>query len=434
MTFGLTSVVLLSVMGAAVDYSILSNSRHQSQSIADTVALNAAVFVMNNERKPENSDEGYVDGVSYSAEALGYTYKNWVKGGSKEVFIKVNYDDDAKEAVVTVRGKTVPTFTSVMGYTELDFAVESKVAYHDVDLKEPASIALILDNSGSMGWDDKKVVFRNDGSYYTPADAIPRIDGLQNSVKTFMATLDNLVGDQSSKPIGDRRLRTGMLAFNSDTINSRTVPMHWGTVSSSKVDAMVASGGTNSSPPMDTATSWLESEVAIHNTEHGRTPLRFAIFMTDGVNTSGGTTWIPEDETGYWRKYVCNNGCRYYYYSESTYPDYNFAGNGFEEGREEMTANLDTLDDCHAMAASGVKVYTIGFALEPGYYEENTYYDGRMQYEYTSSSTSNKAYAFLQGCASETKNFIKAENADTLDEAFQVIGNDIVTEIIRLKS
>jgi len=321
-----------------------------------------------------------------------------------------------------------------MGQDKLKFSSKSVVKYHNVDFEDPASIVLVLDNSGSMGWDDKRVVFRSDGSYYTPYDAIPRINALEASVKNFMASLNELVDDQSQVPEGQRVLRTGMLAYNTGTVSSHTVKMDWGTIGDAKVNAMNAFGGTNSSAPLRTARDWMKAEDAIHKKEHGKTPLKFAIFMTDGVNTSGGTVWEAEEETGLWRIYSCNNGCNYYYATSAANPNYNFEANGWEEGKQVLTANIDSLADCQRMANEGVKVYTIGFALEEGYYERNVISRGRMQYEYTNKETSEGAYTFLQGCASSPDLFLKAENAETLEEAFQTIGGNIVNEVIRISN
>jgi len=45
MLFALGAVVVIGGMGAAMDFSTLSNAKARSQSIADATALNAAIFV-----------------------------------------------------------------------------------------------------------------------------------------------------------------------------------------------------------------------------------------------------------------------------------------------------------------------------------------------------------------------------------------------------
>lgn len=431
-TTAIGMIGIMSVVGFSLDYAALSTADSRGQSIADASALTASIYVKNYGREPNNKQEGLIG--QYTASELGYKYPGWTQGGAEGVKVTISYDDINQEATATVEGKTVPFFSQVMGKNALNFSKKSVVKYYDSGFKDPASIVLVLDNSGSMGWDDKAVVFRSNGSYYTPSDAIPRITALESSVENFMDTLNRLVEDQTTAEVGTRVLRTGMLAYNANTVNARTVGMKWGTIADSKITAMQASGGTNSSAPLRTARSWMATEDAIHKAEHGQTPLKFAIFMTDGVNTSGGTIWEQEDGTGYWRLYNCNNGCRYSYASSASYPTYDFEGNGWEEGKQLLTANTDSLADCKRMENDGVRVYTIGFALEEGYYEQNYTYNGRMQYSYTSQETSDGAYAFLQGCASSTGRFIKAENAETLEEAFQTIGGNIIKEVIRISN
>lgn len=82
------------------------------------------------------------------------------------------------------------------------------------------------------------------------------------------------------------------------------------------------------------------------------------------------------------------------------------------------------------MKNAGVKIYTIGFALEPGDY---TGYTNR-QIARLSSYSSNKAYTFLRSCASSPDHFVKAENTAALNDAFDKIGKDIISDVIRVAS
>jgi len=329
--------------------------RQRGQSIADASALYAATYVRSHGTAPKNKDEGLIG--QYTAKELGYNYSGLGQGDAEDVTVTISYDDLNNEATATVEGQTVPFFSQILGKDNLSFSAKSVVKYHD---------------------------------------AIPRIDALEASVKSFMKTLDDLVDDQSKTPEGQRILRTGMLAFNSNTISARTVNMNWGTISDANINSMQASGGTDSSSPLRTARDWMKLEDAIHKSEHEKAPLKFAIFMTDGVNTSGETVWEPKDDTGYWRLYSCYDGCAYYYATSADNPNYDFEANGWEEGERVLTANPDSLADCLRMSNEGVKVYTIGFALEEGYYEQNY--------------------------------------AETLESAFQKIGANIVKESIRISN
>ena len=194
LTFAVSAVAIMGCMGAAMDFSTLSNAEARSQAIADQTALSAAIFMKDNDRKPEEGDNGYTEGY-HSAADLGYDFKGWVKGGADSVGVNVVYDDDAKEARVTVTGNTIPTFMQIFGKQAMNFKAESVVSYLQIDEKHPASIALVLDNSGSMGWDDK--IANSNGS--SPAGAAPRIDGLEGSVNKFTSELSSRRGAAPSR-------------------------------------------------------------------------------------------------------------------------------------------------------------------------------------------------------------------------------------------
>ncbi len=432
MIFGVSVMTLVIALGASVDYYTLNNSYKRSQSVADTAALHAAIFVKNHDRLPENSDEGYMDGHTYTAAELGHDYKGWVEGGAENVRVTFNYDDTNKEAIVTVEGATIPTFMQVTGRQRLPFRVQSTVSYLQVDEKFPASITLVLDNSGSMSWDDKLAddpYQDENGNWYgdSPADAIPRIEGLRSSVTSFKNQLNNRLGneDDSSR----RTVRMGMIPYNSEVISSGQQEMSWGYVLQSKINDMAPGGATNSNPPMALARDWLEDEDAYHESEANahnedhKEPLKFVIFMTDGQNTAGNYEVIPGN-TGYWYGQI--NGR--WYYARQPYSD-------FIEGTLQLDTDRVTIEKCQEMKDDGVQIFTIGYALEVGAYNENNYTgNGDDVAKYVTHGMSQTAYSLLRSCASEEDNFIKAENAEKLKSAFDSIQNAIVEELIRIKS
>jgi Flp pilus assembly protein TadG len=260
---------IIAAMGAAMDFAILSGADQRSQTIADTTALAAAIYVKNYEQTPTNQAEGLIG--EYTAKDLGYSYRNWVIDGSEGVNINVSYDDVNREATVLVSGQTRPTLMQILGYDALDFSAKSVVKYYEKDVQDPASVVLVLDNSGSMHFDDLPV----DAHKNAPSDAQPRIDALKTSAKTFMAMLDDAVGPQVASTSTPRTLRTGMMAFDSNIISSRTIPMDWGVITDSEINAMTPQGATNSAPPMTQAKTWLNvTEPSFHEVENpGKTPL-----------------------------------------------------------------------------------------------------------------------------------------------------------------
>ena len=492
LTFAVSTVAVLGCMGAAMDFSTLSNAEDKSQSIADHTALSAAIFVKNYGRQPRpavgnddgssggnedgpapdpESEEGYLDKKFkiYTADELGYEFKGFVEGGAESVNIAITYDDENKEARVNVTGKTKPTFMQIFGTKQLDFEAEATAKYSDYNLYDPASVLLVLDNSGSMAFDDKPLFYVGDpdefevnvaGDDWADEDkkdwksqegVRPRIDALIEHSTNFYEKLFSLVGDQSSDK--KKILRTGMLSYNTGTLSKGSVMMNWSIQSAvNSLNNMVAFGGTNSAPSLSTARSWMAGEDKKHENMHGEDPLKFVVFMSDGLNTTGGSTWVEEEGTGQWYGQRCvsyeekkkgkgkgkgkdtNDGeCKQYGFDtveSDTRPDFGF---DWEEGKWGSTADISSIADCTAMKNEGVRIYTIGFALAEGWYDTNKYH-GFEDFDYIDTETRDKAYSFLSQCASEPDTFLTAENASELEEAFERIGNDVATEIIRLSN
>ena len=56
MMWAISGAVLIGLMGAAVDFAIYYNTEGRAQSVADTVALAAAIYVRDNGEIPSNRD------------------------------------------------------------------------------------------------------------------------------------------------------------------------------------------------------------------------------------------------------------------------------------------------------------------------------------------------------------------------------------------
>ena len=425
-TFALSAVAVIGTMGAAMDYSVLSNAAARGQAIADQTALSAAIFVKNNDRPPANFEEGVTQG-EHSAHALGYEFKGWVDGGSNNVEVNVVYDDNAKEARVTVSGQTVPTFIQLLGQQSLKFSSEAVVSYLDIDEKHPASIALVLDNSGSMGWDDK---FANPNGT-SPLDAHPRIDGLEFSVKKFNADLSDRLGTEDID--GLRTIRMGMLPYSSNIVTENKVEMNFGYIDDEDVEDMFPDGNTNSNPPMAEAKIWMDGENQEHRDEADRVgeayrePLKFIIFMSDGQNTLGAWEFEPNDTAPvYWKQN--NNGSWSGIWAHSYNNQF-----GYTRGHLRRQTDSLTIETCQNLKALGTEIFTIGYALEVGNYNANNPWN-QFQTAHVNLWNQTNAYNLLQSCATKEENFVRAGDNEELEAAFDTIQNAIVKELIRIKS
>lgn len=512
LSWALSLTAIIGAMGAAMDFAMLSSADARSQTIADTTALSAAIYMKNFEQIPQDREKGLIG--EYTADELGYDYRNWVIDGAEGVSVNVSYDNVKREATATVVGYTRPALVQILGFSNLKFKAETVVRYYEKEPLEPASIVLVMDNSGSMEFNDKPI----DGYGNTPTDAQRRMDGLQSSALNFMTLLDDHVGPQIEDGESPRVLRTGLLAFDGAIISSRTVPMDWGTIPESAITSMTPLESTNSTPPLTTANTWLNiNEPAIHAIENpSKTPLKYIIMMTDGKN-AGPMEWVARDGTQTWRAeitttttttetrdvnenyttrevvsaFVPGGECaweggynyqQYWYYgSWGSWISYNTSSRvvcdvertrtvqeeydvtstttelvyrygedepletgDWEEGEFDVSTNITSRAECDALHASGVEVFTIGFALVPGQFETNNWadrdggytpYPSNEEYTYQESvDSTNLAKSMLQYCASQDSNFITADDTASLEKAFERIGNDIVKEIIRISS
>ena len=423
LTFALSLTVLVGAVGAATDFSALSAAYSKSQSIADSTALAAAIYIKENDRPPETDEEGYRDGVTYSAADLGYNYNASVDGGADNVSIRVDYDDNAKEATVTVRGQTTPNFTQIFGKDRLAFETESVVSYLGTEDSFPASISLVLDNSGSMAWDDK--IATTTGR--SPAGAAPRIDGLEKSVNTFTRELE---GRLNISEKGQRTVRMGMLPYSSDIVNDARVPMDFGFISSGQIAVMKPSGSTNSNPPMRAALAEMIEENEAHRREAKRAgeayvePLKFVVFMSDGQNTSGEFDFVPSNRSRFFYRFDTVRNVWFRSFRPRS---------GFERGFLILNSDRLTIEACDQLKAQGTEIFTIGYALEVGRYNTN---NSSRPTETREVSVANQSTAFslLNSCASSVENFVRADNNEELEAAFDTIQNAIVEELIRIKS
>lgn len=434
LTFALSMTLVMSALGAATDFSSLASSSDKAQSIADSVALTAAIYIKDHDRPPPSDEEGYRDGVTYQASDLGFEFKNVFEASEEGpngeaaedgVTVRVVYDDDAKEARVTVRGASRPSFTQVFGKDRLPFSSTSVVSYLETEDSFPASISLVLDNSGSMAWDDR-LALPNGAS---PSGAIPRIDGLKTSVNTFVRELDDRLEEVVD---GQRIMRMSMLPYSSDLIEDRRVSMRFNFLRPGQVNAMVASGATNSNPPMMIAAEEMNRENLVHRREASRNnkeyvePLKFVIFMSDGQNTVGRREFIPDSSSPFWWDYRPQFD-RYDGPVRQQTPFHR------HQGYYRSPADRFTVDACNELKAGGTQIFTIGYGLDVGNYNTNNPFFTRSVRRVTLESQSN-AFALLSSCASSGDHFVRADDAEALEAAFDTIQNAIVEELIRIKS
>ena len=488
LSWALSLTAIIAAMGAAMDFAVLSNADARSQTIADNTALAAAIYVKTNGRAPEREGE-LVEGV-HKASDLGYDYKNFVVNGADGVKVEIDYDDNAKEVTTTVYGQTNPILMQILGFSELDFKAKSVVSYLNIEDKFPASIALVLDNSGSMQFDDKLAVnihnvthrwtctkyrtvrrpaynrwgqfigyreqrlpYRstcsNTHEHGERADgARVRLDGLKESVVQFQTDLRARLGEEDDS--GRKTLRMGMLPYSSAIISAGEQPMDWGYLNEGNINhvnnnanpsddvdnaqgiyGMKADGGTNSSPPMGRAKEWLEAEDGHHTEEARRTQTVDKeplkfVIFMTDGQNTVGNWLFTPGRTGQWHQRQ----------SDGSYRSRDTPANGYTEGTARLLSDEETIENCTAMKNDGVQIFTIGYALEEfGKFRVNGWDNREHDSLFTvSESIQTAAYNLIRDCATSEDHFIRAADANELEAAFDEIQNAIVEELIRIKA
>lgn len=410
------SLMLVMTTGSAIEIMRIQSAKSKVQTLADNMGLVAAIYIRDHETPPTDSTTGYTEGTAYSIEEINHGKPLSNVAGN---FV-VKYNDELKQAEVKFVGKASTGFLAAFHKPEFDLLANSYVKYPST-AKAAVSVALIVDNSGSMAWDDKPIRgnSRQNGT-------VSRITALKNTAKTFNKNLhEALEGKNNSQ---ERFLRMGMIPYSTDVIQSRVQDMNWGKLDDDDITSMNASGGTDTRGPLNVSLNWMKDEDATHKFESGEIPKKYVVLMSDGSNNNEWVCdWQQRRRTRLWRKY---NGFRYDYVRSNRSP-----GSGWEEGiayncKLENKSNSDSLKVCNDLKAENVEIFTIGFALEPGKYYAN--YGQSFHTTTISKETTDSAFNFLRSCASTEENFIPAADADALEEAFEKIGKKIVEDTIRI--
>lgn len=429
--FGLTLLVFIAAIGTTIDYSIYTKAEQKSQDLADATALHAAILVKNLGHLPISDSEGFLDGVRYKASDLGHKYGGFIDGDNENIFVTVKYDTVTQAANVIIEGATKPIFMGMFGHKRVQFKSESSAAFEQVSAPPPTSIVLALDNSLSMGWDDRFAVNVTYDSQYgvhrgsSPADAITRISSLKTIVKNYMATLEAQFGKENFGH--GKKLRIGMIPYSGEVIEDNVHPISWGYIPDTVVDRLEKAGSTNSYAAIARAQSWMNIEDTYHtqealaSAEPRKDVLKYVVLMSDGRNSGEQEDLeVVPGPTGRW-----------YAYKGGRWNSNNQARNGYIEGHLELKFNRLTREICSEMKLTGVQIYTIGYGLQIGHYAKN---NGDDELATIGEAQQEAAYGLLEACASSSEHFFEAGDSGKLQKVFTHIGRSIVEEVIRLKS
>ena len=223
----LTTLGLISSVGFVVDTQRFYQHADRAQSVADAAGLASALYVANNNDMPPTTDESrtgaFIEGETYPAADLGFDLSF-----GEEISFSVDYDGVNREVTVTTEGTVTPIILQLIGKTKVNSKRTSVTKYADPADANAASVLFVLDNSGSMWFDDLP---EDPVTLDIPDNAVKRIDALKTNVNRLNAQFRNIGGDNQQGG-NNRFLRTGLLTYNSGQLTRRFfVRNPWGGIS-----------------------------------------------------------------------------------------------------------------------------------------------------------------------------------------------------------
>ena len=145
-TFALAFIPLIGLTGAAVDYSRAATIRTAMQAAADASALALS-----------KSAAGTKVETDLSAQATTYFNAIFTRADAKNMLVTATYTPSPAKVVVSATANMDTSIMGVLGFSQLQLGVNSTTAWGQTRLR----VALVLDNTGSMGSSGKLTALKN---------------------------------------------------------------------------------------------------------------------------------------------------------------------------------------------------------------------------------------------------------------------------------
>lgn len=274
LTFALIVTPLLIAVGCSLDYVRALNVKTKLQNDLDAALIAAIKDVdTKNETQLKSSVVNWMTALQGSATAYSLSIGD------------INLDMSSSTIKATVRGGVPTSFLKIAGINRVNVAATSAVLGGSaVTTKNPLSLYLVLDQSGSMD-EDTNSTYTTTCTFgwwtYQCTMVYSKIAALKLAVAGLMTQLNTV--DPETKYV-----RTGAVSYNSQMRGY--ADLAWGTSTAlTFVNALDASGGTSSTDAFAKAYAAVSAttEATVHKQKNGGAPSRYIVFMTDGDNNNG---------------------------------------------------------------------------------------------------------------------------------------------------
>jgi Flp pilus assembly protein TadG len=148
--FAIAAVPIISFVGAAIDYTRANSARSSMQAALDSTALMLA----------KDLSDGTITTSQIDAKGQAYFAALYTNTDAKSVSINATYAAAAGTLGSTIQvngsGAVTTDFMKVAGFPNINFNSSSTAAWGSVRMR----VAMVLDNTGSMGQDGKMPALR----------------------------------------------------------------------------------------------------------------------------------------------------------------------------------------------------------------------------------------------------------------------------------
>jgi Flp pilus assembly protein TadG len=388
--FGLTSLVLVTAAGMALDYSRLSSGKARLNHALDAAVLSTTRDITSGKIKPEDAEELVEKFVLANIDEGDFD-------GDPVQIDQVIVDPVEKTLEVVASLRVPMTLSKLFSDDTQTVSTSSKGQFSNTKIE----VAMALDVTGSMG-------------NWLPGSGQTKIDALKGAAT-------NAVGLMMAAPGADDRVRIGLVPYAAtvdaspviDEINytgtsygcvyERTGPQRF---TDAFASALHPVGGTTTCPgaeivPMTNDETLLTNRIngfGVGGCTAGHIAIAWSYYM---LSSEWDAAWPEASEAAPYapgtRKYaiIMTDGIF------NTHPSSgNWCNNSGKAKSNKFARKL-----CKNMKADGIQIYTIAFAAP------------------------TNAAALMRKCASpdtaETQYFYDADNSAELDAAFEAIAKDI---------
>jgi Flp pilus assembly protein TadG len=296
----------LGAAGLSMDMASILAAKSKLQATADAAAVAAAAALVNNGATVDQAKQLALDFVKGQMSSELAAIADAQAADPNGVFGKFNMGDctsvdikqtaDARKAnsynvvVKTCLDVELLAMGALSGnkseMVQVSSSTESTAAS-----KTALSMYLVLDRSGSMGWDTSTVVGTSTYTYScggrqtctgTQPVYMKKIDALKAAAGKLLTQINTADPQATYSRLG---------AVSYDYHMNTPLAISWGTSAVSKyVNALTAEGATDSSEAFKQAYQSLASstENTAHQQKSGQVPDKYIVFMTDGENNFPG--------------------------------------------------------------------------------------------------------------------------------------------------